>query len=272
VLLRVANRLVAVAALRRRIPNWAVGSAVRAMEREAMNSDPKRIHGFFTYTGGKWRLAKEYYAPLFPKIVEPFAGSAGYAGKYYWLDVKLYDINPIIVGVWDYIIRASTAEINRLPLNVQDTRKLTRLPQEARWLIGFWMQRGLSNPRETPCSWMRSGNWSVHFWGPEKRARIARQAELIRHWQIKQLSWERIPNTTATWFVDPPYKRGGTRYEFNHIDYERLASWCRKRNGEVIVCERSCENWLPFKPLAQLTTVANSIYEEGFWYRGPWKR
>ncbi len=130
--------------------------------------DRHRIHGFFTYSGGTWRLAKEYYLPRTSKIIEPFAGSAGFAGRYYWLNVKLYDVNPIICGVWDYLIHTKSSEIRRLPLKVTNTRKLTRLPQEARWLIGFWFQRGLSAPRETPCSWMRSGNWGVHFWGEEK--------------------------------------------------------------------------------------------------------
>ncbi len=102
----------------------------------------------------------------------------------------------------------------------------------------------------------------------KKRERLARNVELIRHWKIKNLSYEKISNKWATWFVDPPYQRGGKRYLYNHINYEDLAKWCKERKGEVTVCERSSATWMPFKPLAQLTTVANSSYEEGFWYRG----
>jgi len=39
------------------------------------------------------------------------------------------------------------------------------------------------------------------------------------------------------------------------VDYERLASWCRTRKGQTIVCENEGATWLPFEPF--LVTKAN---------------
>jgi hypothetical protein len=31
------------------------------------------------------------------------------------------------------------------------------------------------------------------------------------------------------------------------IDYKNLAEWCKNRNGQIIVCENSKADWLPFQ-------------------------
>jgi site-specific DNA-adenine methylase len=64
-----------------------------------------------------------------------------------------------------------------------------------------------------------------------------------------------IPNQEATWFIDPPYQGNGGKY-YKHgnqnFDYNELAEWSKQRQGQVIVCENSEANWLPFRPLKQL--------------------
>jgi site-specific DNA-adenine methylase len=40
------------------------------------------LRPFFPYYGSKWRAARAYPPPLHRQIVEPFAGSAGYALRY----------------------------------------------------------------------------------------------------------------------------------------------------------------------------------------------
>src|SRR5690606_36487887 len=59
------------------------------------------LRPFFGYYGGKWRdTPKHYTAPKHDLIVEPFAGSAGYALRYYNRDVVLVERDPILVTVW----------------------------------------------------------------------------------------------------------------------------------------------------------------------------
>jgi site-specific DNA-adenine methylase len=40
------------------------------------------MHAFFSYYGGKWKLAERYGPPQQDHVVESFAGSAGYSC--YW--------------------------------------------------------------------------------------------------------------------------------------------------------------------------------------------
>src|SRR3990167_4950617 len=159
---------------------------------------------FFSYYGGKWRAARHYPAPVFPTIVEPFAGSAGYSHLYPDRQIVLYDVDPHIVGVWRFLISASTADILALPVDVTDGIPAS-LPQEARWLIGWWLDKGATYPRKKRSSWMRSGEHDTSFWGAAKRARIAAQVDRIRHWRVFELPyWYAVPGD-CTWFVDPPY-------------------------------------------------------------------
>ena len=70
----------------------------------------------FTYYGSKNKAAKKYPAPIFDKIIEPFAGAAGYSCLYHDRDVVLYDNNPVIVGVIRFLIEASKSDILSLPI------------------------------------------------------------------------------------------------------------------------------------------------------------
>lgn len=208
------------------------------------------LRPFFSYYGGKWRAAPRYPAPIHRMIVEPFAGSAGYATRYPDRDVLLVDINPKVVEVWKYIIGSTAAEIRALPDVVDEIP--AGLPQEARWLIGFWLNHGSQRPCERPSRWMREGKWRDSFWGPAIRERVASQAEHIRHWRATLGSYADprfVGNVSkTTWFVDPPYcGPAGRHYDKDALDYEHLGRWCRALKGQVIVCEGPGATWLPFR-------------------------
>lgn len=237
---------------------------------------------FFSYYGGKWRIAKRYPPPEFGHIIEPFAGAAGYATRYPDADVTLYDANPIIVGMWDYLIHVSRADVLRLPIGIEHVDDLGRVPQEAKWLVGWWFNKGTATPHYTPSTWMRSGVRPKSYWGEEIRERIARQVDRIRHWTVALADYSEIPITdSATWFVDPPYiGLDGTHYAAKVTDYLALGAWCRALPGQVIVCEQAGANWLPFTPFhtaknspgrGAASTVKEVIWtnatpqHEGFW-------
>ncbi len=222
---------------------------------------------FFSFHGGKWRIAPRYPAPEHDLVVEPFAGSAGYALRRDARRVILVEKDPTIAGVWEYLIRASPSEILALPdLEPGQSVDDFSLPQEARWLIGFWLNKGARRPRKTASSWVRSGIRPNSTWGLEVRRRIVRQLDGIREWKITEGSYEEAPNVRATWFIDPPYE-GTSEYRYREIDYEALATWCKRRRGQVIVCERPGATWLPFR-LLYVAKGQRGKSPESVWVRG----
>jgi hypothetical protein len=232
-----------------------------------------RLRPFFGYYGGKWRDAlRQYPPPKFRTIVEPFAGSAGYAVRHAHPDVKviLCEIDPIVAAVWQYLIRVTPQEVRALPdVPMDGTVDDLRVCDEAKWLIGFWLNRGISAPRRTPSRWMRDRIRPGSFWGERVRTTIANQVESIRHWKVKNCSYLGAPDARdATWFIDPPYQAAGEHYRFgsDKIDYAELARWCRSRPGQVIVCENKGADWLPFVDLADVkTTRASRRSREVLW-------
>lgn len=196
----------------------------------------------FSYFGSKHRLAPRYPRPLRDTLIEPFAGSAGYASRYHWLKVVLVDRDPDIVAVWRYLVRASAREIMHLPdLNVGDSTDGLKVCEEARLLIRFNVNQAVSGPRNTLTAW--------GTWGPAHRARVAVQVERIRHWRIIEGDYSQAPDVDATWFVDPPYETAGKQYRHGSdaIDFAQLGAWCKARRGQVMVCENAGADWLPFR-------------------------
>ncbi len=208
---------------------------------------PQSLRPFFSYFGGKYRIAPKYPKPRWATIIEPFAGAAGYSVRYPCHRVSLYEVNPKVFGTWEYLINVSQKEILSLPLVFDDVRDLS-VCQEAKWLIGWWINHGNVNPCNKPSAWMREGTRPNSYWGEAIRQRIADQVPTIRHWKVYNKSYEDILQRKATWFVDPPYQRSGKCYPFKDIDYESLADWVKVLQGQVLVCEQEGANWLPFKP------------------------
>jgi hypothetical protein len=215
----------------------------------------------FWYYGGKWRDAvKNYQAPKFDTIVEPFAGSAGYSLRYPDRDVILCDKDPIIAALWRYMIGVSERDILALPdIPNGGTVDDLAVPQEAKWLIGFRINAGVARPAKKPGSWMRLGRRPKSFWCSDVRQRIAASLRHIRHWKIVEGSYADLPMREATWFVDPPYQLAGKHYKHgaSGIDFDHLGEWCRSLPGQAIVCENEGAAWLPFKTIGAVMSARN---------------
>jgi site-specific DNA-adenine methylase len=214
---------------------------------------------FFCYYGGKWRVGRNYPRPEHETIAEPFAGGAGYSLRHPQKNVILIEKDPIIAGLWRYLIRVSSEEILRLPdipadKDVDDFS----LSLEQKWLIGFWLNKGAAQPYKRPSKWMReTKSPAASWWGARTRSQLASQVGAIRHWKIVEGSYESAPDVEATWFVDPPYVGMGKFYKHRDIDYAALGEWCMNRRGLTIVCENDGAKWLPFVPF--------SLHKGGKW-------
>jgi hypothetical protein len=210
---------------------------------------------FFSYYGGKWKLAERLGPPQRDHVIEPFAGSAGYSSYWEPKKVTLIERDPVVYGVWKFLQRVSSRELMRLPSN---TSRIDELPswvcQEAKWLIGFWFNHGLAEPGASRSNWARRPIQSAYFWSETIKLRLASQVERIRHWTIIEGSWEQSPDIKAHWHIDPPYNRGSGRqyYRYHSIDRAALAKWCKRRRGFVQVCENDGATWLRFEPFSIL--------------------
>lgn len=208
------------------------------------------LRPMFPYYGSKWsKILKYYPEPKYDTIIEPFAGSASYALHYYERNVVLYEKYDKVAAVWDYLINASSREIRELPYEFGLVSDLVNIPQEARWLIGFWINAATVSPCNKPSAWVRAYPGKANWFNPRFRERVATQVELIKHWKVIHGSYDGALNREATWFVDPPYQDAGGHYVESEVDYAQLASWCKERKGQVIVCENAGADWLPFEEL-----------------------
>lgn len=229
-----------------------------------------KLRPFWRYYGGKWRAAPRYPAPRFSTIIEPFAGAAGYAMRYPDRRVILVEKYPTVAGIWRYLIATTAAEILRIPTADHVDDLPAWVPQEARWLVGMCMNACALSPNIRCSSGIlaRRDRGHTEGWTQPMRARVASQVDSIRHWQIIEGDYTAAPRIAATWFIDPPYiGRPGSHYVHGSraIDYAALASWCRSRAGQAIVCEAGDATWLPFRAFGETTGVGGKRSAEAVW-------
>jgi len=217
----------------------------------------------FAYFGHKMRYIDRYPVPRYDHIIEPFAGGAGYALRYCDLKVTLYELDEKVCMLWDYLINASEADILALPLmepnqSVYDLN----LEEGPTQLIGRWTNpmSGRFKPKIPNCmsEYMEStnNNPDSRMWSFDRRLMISQAVKRINHWKIINKSYEEAINKKATWFIDPPYASSVSKdgYKHHKIDYDQLASFCRSRKGQAIVCENTdSPQWLPFRELLTLS-------------------
>lgn len=219
------------------------------------------LRPFFRYYGGKWRAVSRglYPQPLHTHIVEPFAGSAGYALHHAHLHVTLVERDPVVAEIWRWLTATNPEEVRSIPF-VDSVNDLPEwVPLGARHLIGFSMNGATSSPRVTLSAGarkLRDAGRTLYGWTHELRERVATQVPHIRHWNIHEADYTivgaKMSWPPATWFVDPPYVGAGSHYKFgpSQICYAQLAEWCRTLPGQPIVCESQDAEWLPFRALA----------------------
>jgi len=205
----------------------------------------------WSYYGAKTNIVDHYPPPKFDKIIEPFAGSARYALKYFDRDVLLVDKYEVIVKIWKWLQQCSPSDILKLPKFLKPGSKIDNISfdcEEAKLFYSFIIGKGSERPRNTVTNRIAVDrpNHINH-----NLKRIAGDLDKIKHWTIIHGCYTQLDNEKATWFIDPPYQHGGHSYpEGNkNIEFLELGKWCKSRLGHIIVCENTKAKWMEFKPI-----------------------
>lgn len=220
-----------------------------------------RPHSMIKLFGSKWSLVNDYPAPIYNTIREPFCGSAQFSLRYWFKNIIINDIDPAIAGIWQWLIQSRPIDIIDIPLTFPiGSNLLSQIPAPAADLVRRWQRTG-----HNTCWTVSKWNGLPGLWNETVRSRIASDLICIKHWKVTNLSYLDLPDIECTDFVDPPYESLPKSYEYNTINYQQLAEWCRSRKGQVIVCEREGASWLPFKPLRTITNLKRKKCNEVYW-------
>jgi site-specific DNA-adenine methylase len=201
----------------------------------------------FSYYGSKSKIVDYYPPPKYKRIIEPFAGSARYSLKYFDRDILLIEKYQPLVKLWKWLQIATEKDIDNLPI-LKRGEKLSNfnLSEGERLFLSFCVSEATTTGR----------NMVTERASTKVAYKIKKTKDIlpkIKHWEIKHGCYTELQNEEATWFIDPPYQRGGEHYRHSNkdINYIDLSEWCKKRLGQTIVCENDGAEWLPFIPLKE---------------------
>lgn len=218
----------------------------------------------WSYYGSKSRIVNLYPRPIHDKLIEPFAGSARYALKYFHKDVTLVDKYKVVTDIWQWLQQCSEKDILSLPLlgKGEDLRTTTTITDTERSFLGMMAGIASVSPRHKISAFSAEQNGRKNY-----LQRVAYQLYKIKHWKIINGSYCELTNQTATWFIDPPYEFGGHAYihSSKEIDFTELKKWILSRNGQVIACENMSATWMNFQPLAYMRGANLKHTIEGMW-------
>lgn len=229
-----------------------------------------RLRPFWRYYGGKWRSAPKYPPPRHATIIEPFAGAAGYSLLYPDREVVLVEKYHVIAEIWRWLIGVSVDEILAIPAVDAVADLPNWVPQAGRDLVGMCLGANATRPKPTLARVIqeRINRDGSEGWTIRMRDRVASQLGAIRHWRVISGDYTAAPDISAVWFIDPPYRgKPGRRYvcTSSKLCYTQLATWCLMRHGQVIVCESTGADWLPFAQFGVSPAMGRTASREAVW-------
>lgn len=226
------------------------------MKHRTTNMTDSSVRGpLFKWFGSKWLGSKYYPAPHSSKVVEPFAGGAGYSLRYCNKEVLLAESNQQIRELWRWMIEEASSDlVMDIPLGIGEGFNIQDLP------LSMGQKLLLKN-------WQRTNNvgncWTISPWGNKPgqwtestRARVAEDIYQVKHWRVVDDGFSLLESSLSdddsiTWFIDPIYQYN-YQYGVKGFDHQRLARAVNSLRGQVIVCEAVCPktkavpDYLPF--------------------------
>lgn len=199
----------------------------------------------FSYYGSKSKIVKLYPKPMYDTIIEPFAGSARYSLQYWDRNIVLIEKYEPLIKLWKWLQQITESDLDNLP-RLKRGEKISdfNLSDGEKLFLSYCVSEATTTGRNTVTE---RASTKVDYKIKTTKDILPK----IKHWQIIHGEYFSIGNQTATWFIDPPYQRGGKHYPMNNIDYKSLAKWSKERQGQVLVCENDGADWLPFTDLKQ---------------------
>ncbi len=215
-----------------------------------------KIGPMFKWFGSKWQSAKRYPPPEHDRIIEPYAGGAGFSLNYCDRKVTIWDDDPLVTELWRWLITEATShDVLDIPVGLAPGTVISEIGMSRgqALLLKHWQRTNNVGNCWTVSSWGHlPGQWTHHT-----RARLAEEIYAIKHWRLVNLTafqWKF--QDPASWFVDPPYLYN-YRYSkslpaFDHLELARQVASIR-RESLVIVCEaldkktRAIPDYLPFE-------------------------
>lgn len=228
-----------------------------------------RVGPFLKCFGSKWSAARRgnYPEPEHWRIVEPFAGGAGYSCAFSDRQVVLYDSHPEVRALWNWLIYcANEAAIREIPIFSPGESLTAAGLNTGQVLLARWWQRTNNHQTKTDLAspWCNlPGQWTANT-----RARIAEEVEAIKHWRVFEapIALKRVSESTI--FCDPSYQYN---YQYGQLPifYDVLANSLKAaaRNGnQVIACEAvgkrgEIPNYLPFAPSHAQVTARRKAHQ-----------
>lgn len=219
-----------------------------------------RVGPMLKWFGSKWSATKRgnYPDPLpgLP-IFEPYAGGAGYSLNHCDHPVVIWEDDPHLSELWQWLITEATSElVMAIPVGVPEGTPIQdlRLSKGQALLLKHWQRTNNVGNCWTVSKWGHlPGQWNVHT-----QERVAREVECIKHWKFLPIDYTR----RGTYYFDPPYQYN-YRYRFKEaFDYLQMVSNISliSKGSRVIVCEAICPKtgaiptYLPFSASHQQVT------------------
>lgn len=221
---------------------------------EPTSQGGEKLTPMFYYFGRKGRLAASYPAPAFPLVIEPFAGSMAYALHHRPEKAIGIEIDSNVANVWHRLTGMSAEHI----LALSEPRIGERTTDR------FAMLAAGSHGTARASSYLWTDRMSRDF---QKQKRLAAKHVDYARTNVQYVcnDYRAILDIEATWFIDPPYQHVERGYDRSNVDYDELAEWCKRRRGQVIVCEQDGADWLPFQPLCEIRGTTNKRTVEMVW-------
>jgi hypothetical protein len=241
-----------------------------------------RWKSVFSFYGSKSKITQYYPEPKHDLVIEPFAGGGSYSFRHARLDsgrtAWLNDLDERTASIWEFLLSPDAADwvARYWPASVRTGDLITDLfPASApSGLLELGMSEANQGTQGAKGVHRQVTSMGEKCWS-RTRDKLLEIIPLISHWRFTKRDYAQLSNIEATWFIDPPYNNvAGNRYRTGSgLDYGSLATWCRSRSGQVIVCEQSGADWLPFTDLATSARGIKSRYQradagEAVWIGG----